>query len=210
RYDLLAFHEVWAGLLIALSLALWRPGRWVESVAIALCAMTLRETAALYPLVMLGAAMVTGRRREALGWALSLAVFTLLMALHIRAWGQVTLPDDPTGPGWAAFLGPGFVVKTVAVETALAALPLLLAAPIVALALAGWAALDDAFASRAALTLWAYAMLIALFCRADTPYWGLMITPISLVGIVFVPDALRDLLRAALDSRRVIVTRRVE
>ncbi|MFM9828826.1 MAG: hypothetical protein ACKVOB_08800, partial [Sphingomonas sp.] len=42
RYDLLAFHEVWAGLLIALSLALWRPGRWVESVAIALCAMTLR------------------------------------------------------------------------------------------------------------------------------------------------------------------------
>ncbi len=210
RYDLQAFHEIWAGLLMALSLAIWRPGRWVESVALALCAMTVRETAALYALVMLAAAVLGGQRREALGWALAIGLFGALIALHIHAWSQVALPDDPTGPGWNAMLGAGFVARTIVTETALAALPLVIAAPLVALALAGWAALDDAFGVRVGLTLFAYALFIALFCRADTPYWGLMMTPISLVGLAFVPDALRDLGRAARGSRRVTVTRRIE
>lgn len=210
RYDLQAFHEIWAGLLVALSLALWQPGRWVAPAAIALCAMTIRETAALYALVMLAAALLGGRRRESLGWAAAIGLFGALIALHIHAWSEVTLPDDPTGPGWGAMLGAGFFARTIATETALAALPLLIAAPLVALALAGWTALDDGFAVRVGGTLLAYALLIALFCRADTPYWGLMITPISLVGLAFVPDALRDLGRAARDSRRITVTRRVE
>lgn len=210
RYDLQAFHELWAGLLIALSLALWRTNRWVEPVAIALCAMAIRETAALYAVVMLGCAVFSGRRREVMGWSAALGIFALLIVLHSHAWSRVVMPEDSAGPGWGALLGPGFLAKTIADETALAALPMVLAAPLVALALAGWAALDSPFAARAGLSLAAYAGLIAMFCRPDTPYWGLMIAPISLVGLAFIPDALRDLMRAALDNRRIIVTRRVE
>ena len=46
--------------------------------------------------------------------------------------------------------------------------------------------------------------MLALFARADTFYWALLATPLSLMGIAFVPAALRDL-AAALDlaPRRV-------
>lgn len=47
RADLVAFHEVWAGTLIALSLALRRPGNAATAIALALAAMLIRETAAL-------------------------------------------------------------------------------------------------------------------------------------------------------------------
>ncbi len=54
-----------------------------------------------------------------------------------------------------------------------------------------------------------YAVLLSLFGRTDTFYWGLMIAPTILIGLAFVPDALRDLIAAALDRRRIIVTRMV-
>ena len=41
--EFVSFHEVWAGLLIALSLALRREDKWVEAVAIGLIAMLIRE-----------------------------------------------------------------------------------------------------------------------------------------------------------------------
>jgi len=35
----------------------------------------------------------------------------------------------------------------------------------------------------------------------------LMVAPLSLIGLAFVPDALRDLFRQALDRRRITVTK---
>ncbi|MFA5989082.1 MAG: hypothetical protein WC803_05675 [Sphingomonas sp.] len=210
RPDLVTFHEIWAGLLIALSLGWWRPGRWVEPVAIGLCAMLIRETAVVYALVMLGCAVLSRQRREAMGWAFALVVFAAMVALHARAWGMVVMASDAASPGWNALLGPGFFAKTVAQETALAALPLVLAAPLALLGLAGWAVWRDPLAVRTGLVLGGYGVLIALFCRADTPYWGLMAAPLSLIGLIFVPDGLRDIAWAANNSRRIIVTKRVE
>src|SRR3569623_1928485 len=50
--ELVAFHEIWAGLLIALSLALRRRGRWVAAVAFGMIAMLVRETVGLYVAIM--------------------------------------------------------------------------------------------------------------------------------------------------------------
>ncbi|PNA35363.1 hypothetical protein, partial [Pseudomonas sp. MPR-AND1A] len=52
KADLACFHEIWAGLLIALSLAVRREGKWIEAVAIGLIALLIRETAALYVVIM--------------------------------------------------------------------------------------------------------------------------------------------------------------
>ena len=49
--------------------------------------------------------------------------------------------------------------------------------------------------------------LIGTFARSDTFDWALLVAPVFLVGLVFVPDALRDLVRQALDRRRITVTR---
>jgi hypothetical protein len=204
---LMNFHEIWAGLLIALSLALRREDRWVEAVAFGMIAMLIRETAALYVGIMAVLAFAEGRRREAAGWGVTIVVFALVIACHAHAVGQVVRPMDQVSPGWGGMLGFGFFVKTMTLSTALQLVPLWLGALLVGLALFGWTAWDDALALRALTIFSAYAALLSLFGRADTFYWGLMIAPTILIGLVFVPDGLRDLSVAALDRRRFIVKR---
>ena len=207
QVELAPFHEVWAGLLIALSLARHRPGQWLEAVGWGLAAMLIRETAALYVLVMLACAWRDGARREALAWAAALSVLALALIAHAHAVAQVVTPADPASPGWTGLLGPGFSVRTWQVSTALSLLPLIVAAPLVALALAGWTAWAEPIAARVAATLAAYALLLATAGRLDTFYWGLLSAPLLLVGLAFVPDGARDLLAAALDRRRITVRR---
>lgn len=205
--DLAGFHEVWAGLLIALSLALRKPDRWIEAAAFGLIAMLVRETAALYVGIMAAIAFAEGRRREAYGWAATVGLFAIVVVLHAHAVSQVVRPLDPSSPGWAGMLGFGFFVKTMTISTALALAPAWIAALLVGLALFGWAAWRHALALRALATLCGYAALLSLFGRADTFYWGLMIAPTILIGLAFVPDAARDLIAAARDTRRITVTR---
>lgn len=205
--ELASFHEIWAGLLIALSLALRRPGRWVEAAAFGMIAMLIRETAVLYAVIMALLAFADHHRREAAGWAAAIAVFAVVVALHARAVGAVVGPLDPASQGWSGLLGFGFFVKAMTLSTALVLAPLWLAAPLVGLALIGWAALPDPIGPRALGLFAAYAALLGIFGRADTFYWGLMVAPTLLLGLAFVPDALRDLAAAALDRRRIVVTR---
>ena len=205
--ELASFHEIWAGLLVALSLALRRQDRWVEAVAFGMIAMLIRETAGLYVGIMMVLALLDGRRREALGWGLAILVFAVVVAFHAHAVGQVVRPTDPASPGWAGMLGFGFFVKTMTLSTALSLAPAWLGALLVGLAMFGWAAWDDKLALRALSIFCAYAVLLGLFGRTDTFYWGLMIAPIILIGLAFVPDGLRDLVCAALNRRRIVVTR---
>lgn len=205
--DLVAFHEIWAGPLVAWSLALRRPGHWVEAVAIALAAMLIRETAALYVVLMALFAWLEGERREALGWVLALGLFGAALGVHAYAVAGVTGPMDPNSLGWAGLLGFGFFVKSLTLATALQLFPLAAGAAIVGLALFGWASWDDPLALRMIAILAAYAVAIGLFARLDTFYWGLMVAPVFLIGLVFVPDALRELVRQSLDKRRITVTR---
>lgn len=205
--DLIYFHEIWAGLLVALSLALRQRGRSVEAIALGLAAILIRETAALYIVVMAVAAFIEGERREAAGWAGTLAVLAAAVACHAVAVAAVVRPLDPASPGWHGMLGFGFFVRTMAISTPLALAPLWLGALLVALSLVGWGAWREPLAARALALFAVYALLIGVFGRVDTFYWGLIVAPTLLVGLAFVPDGLRDLTRAALDRRRITVTR---
>ena len=206
--ELVPFHEIWAGLFVALSLALRRPGRWVEAAAFGLIAMLIRETAALSVAVMCLAAWRDGQRKEALGWATTVAVLAVVVFLHARAVAEVVTPLDPVSPGWAGMLGPGFYVTTLSVSTALMLAPLWLGSILVALSLVGWAAWRDPLATRALAMFVAYGALLSVAGRPDTFYWGLMVAPAFLIGLAFAPDGLRDLwTRARERKRKVTVTR---
>lgn len=205
--SLVHFHELWAGLLVAWSLAIRREDRWVEAVAIALSAMLIRETAALHALAMLAAALAERRRREALGWAAALLVFVAVLLLHARAVGMIAGPLDAVSPGWSGLHGPGLFASAMARSTALTLLPWWLGGPLAMLALLGWAAAPGPLGRHALLTFGGYAAAIALFARTDTFYWALAAAPAYLVGMAFLPDAVRDLTRALLDRRRVRVQR---
>jgi hypothetical protein len=205
--QLTAFHEIWVGPLIALSLALRRPGRWQEAVLVALIAMLIRETALLFALVMGALALIEGARREALGWAAAIALFAVVLACHAVAATAAADPLDPASPGWSGLLGFGFAVRAIVLTTPFTVLPVALAAPLVGLALFGWASWADPTGLRGTATLVVYIALLGIAAHADTFYWAALIGPIVPLGLVFVPDALRTLAARALDRRRITVTR---
>ncbi|SOB79323.1 hypothetical protein SAMN06297144_0489 [Sphingomonas guangdongensis] len=199
------FHEIWAGLLIALSLGCWRPGRWVEAVALGCAAALIREIAVLYLGVMLLAALADRRWREAIGWGVAIAVLAAALAAHAAAVARVVRLLDPASPGWHGLLGPGFFVRIMTISTSLRLAPPVLAAPLVALALWGWAAWRSPLALRVCGLFAAFALLLSLFGRVDTFYWGLLCAGLLPVGLAFVPDALRE----CLARRRRITIRRM-
>ena len=204
---LVAVQEMWAGLLIALSLALWRPDRWIEPVAIGLAAMLIRETALIYVAVMACFALAEGRRRELLGWIAAVALLAIVLLLHARAVAGVVHPLDQPMTEWAGIPGFGAAVRASVLSTALTLVPMALATPLVALALAGWAGWRDPLAARALATLAACLTLLSLLGHGEDTQGALLIAPLLPIGLAFVPDAVRDLCRAALDRRRITVTR---
>ncbi|MBN8816705.1 MAG: hypothetical protein J0J06_14810 [Sphingomonas sp.] len=207
--ELAAFHEVWAGLLIALSLALRRPGHWVAAAGIGALAMLIRETAALYVAIMFLLALAEGDRKEAAGWAAGVALLAIAVFAHAHAVAQVVQPFDPESPGWSGMLGFGFFVEAMTLSTALRLAPIWLAALLMGLTLFGWAAWRDGTGIRAFATFCIYAVLIGLFGRVDTFYWGLMVAPAILIGLAFAPDGLKDLIAAAFPKRRKITVTRL-
>ena len=205
--ELVAIHDIWAGLLIALSLAARRPGRWVTAVALGLSAMLIRELAVLYVAIMAAIALIEGEKREASGWIAAAGMFAIVIAFHASAVAAVVRPLDQPAPVWTAMLDFGFGIRSIVQTTALALAPSAIGALAGGLALAGWAAWRDPLATRALATLLGYLILLSFVGRTDTFSWAFLIAPIAPIGVAFLPDAIRDLLRSALDRRRITVTR---
>ncbi|WP_066644520.1 hypothetical protein [Sphingomonas sp. CCH16-B10] len=90
--DLHLWPEAWAGTLIALSMARWRPGRAVEAAGYATMALMIRELAALYPIVMALAALHSSSTASA-------AIGFPLLLLVTIGWSEW---QDPLGVRVAA------------------------------------------------------------------------------------------------------------
>lgn len=184
-------HEVWAGLLIALSLAVWRPQTWIVSVAIGTLAALLRELAAPYLLVMAALSFAEHRRREAAAWIAGFALFAAALALHAANVDALVTPTDRLSASWVRFGGWPFVLQ--ASEWALLgplaprwAIPLL-----VPLALLGFTAWHGPLGRRLALTVGGYVVGFLCFGRPDNSYWGLIIAPLLPLGLLGTWPALR-------------------
>jgi len=197
----LYLHEVWAGTLIALSLALHRPGRWGWSLAVAALALAIRELS--LPYVLLMAALALWRRdwREFAGWTAISLLFGAILMWHQAAVAAVVLPSDPASPGWAALGGWAGMLRTFYLAGPLRWLPAVVAAPIIILALFGWASWKSATGLAATLMYSGYGLAFMLFGRANNFYWGLMVAPAFLLGLAFLPRAFSDLARA-IEPRR--------
>lgn len=205
--DLLSVHEIWAGVLIALSLAVRRPDNWITAAALALSAMLIRETAILYAIVMAGAAWLEGRRRETMGWVAGMVVAAVVIAFHADAVGGVVRPLDQPALPWAGMPGFGFAIGSLVHATGLSLAPPAIGAMAAALTLVGWSAWRDPLAMRATGILLGYILLMAFAGRPGDHVWAYLIAPVAPIGLAFLPDAVRDLARAALDKRRITVTR---
>lgn len=194
-------HEVWAGALIALSLAAWRPGRWGAAVALGFAACLFRELALPYLWAMAAFALWDRRWRELAAWVAATGVFIGLFALHLHRAAAEHLPGDIVSAGWVRLGGWTFVL-----ETARRNLMLIWAsAPVVAFAvclgllgLAGW---RSGWTGRAALVVGGYMAAFAVVGRPDNAYWGILYAPLLPLGWLLAPAALRDLASRALPRR---------
>ena len=189
-------HEMWAGLLLSLSLALYRPHRWWPALVAAALALAVRELAAPFVLLWLAVALWQRRWGEAGAVAAVLVAFALGMALHAGAVAEHRLATDGVSQGWDAMAGPGLPLSALARLTALLVLPAWLAAPLALLPLLGWAGLGRRLGLFAFCWFGGFFLAMSLFARPENFYWVQLTLPAYLAGFAFVPRALADLLAA--------------
>ena len=197
RYNVL--HEIWAAQLIALSFGLHRPaeGKWAGAWLAAAAALAVRELALPFVLLMAAWALWHRRWREGAAWVTLIAVFAALLAVHLHLATAQIRPGDPVSPPWLVLGGiSGFLYKVIN-SSVLSLLPVWIAGPLVTLALFGWSGWKAPAGGFAALLIAGYALAFALAGRPNNFYWGVTITPLLFVGLVFVPMALPSLWRSA-------------
>ena len=190
------FHESWAGLLLALMIAIRRPGRAWPAIIAGGAALMVREQALPMILAMGGLALIERRWREAVGWLAVVIAFAAYMTIHAGWVAEVVRPGDLASQGWSSMLGLQFAMKSIAKVTFGIRLPDAIAAALLVLSLFGWASVRAGWALRATLLLLGYGLMLALFARADTFYWALIAAPLAFVGLAFLPNAFADLAKA--------------
>ncbi|MBY9064792.1 hypothetical protein K7957_17785 [Sphingomonas yunnanensis] len=200
--------ECWAGLLVALSLALRDERHWRAAVLLGLIAALLRELALPYLVAMAVAAALERRRGETLGWVTAtIAAMTALVA-HAVAVAAVLQPDDAASQGWVRAGGWSFDLAMARATTPLALFSDATAAIVVPLALYGWASTPGGYARRVILTSLALLAPALLIGRPENSYWGLMLAPVWLAGLpLALPAIVRAVAPAARARRQLAIAR---
>ena len=196
--------ESWAALLIALSLVQRRPQAMPTAIALGLAAMILTPVALLHALVMLILAWQARARQEVIGWIIAIALFLLVLAAHAHALNAAVTAIDPAMGDILSVLSLGTLIAAIASAGAIGFLPLWLVLPLGVLAALGWVHWRLPVARRAGVTLAAYALAAILTGGAG---FLVMLSPLLFLGLVFAPDALRDLFGAVRARRRITVKR---
>jgi hypothetical protein len=192
------FHEAWAGLLIALSLALRTDRRFVLAALVGLLACMIRELAMPYLAVMVVLALAERRRREAAAFAAALGLALCLLALHARAVLSLVTPTDLASASWVEFGGWAFVLETAKWNLLAVLGGSWLGAVVLPLSLVGAAGLRTGLGLRLAAILVGYTLGFMAIGRPENGYWGLLVTPLAAVGLCLAPRALADLARVCL------------
>jgi hypothetical protein len=193
----LVLHELWAGLLLSLSFALHRPGKWIGAWVAAAMALALRELA--LPFVLLMGALALWRRdwREAAAWAVLVGLFVAGLALHLSQASQFVSPEDPASPAWLVLRGLRGWTSNIQLNSVLQDLPAWLAAPLALLPLIGWAAWRSGAGVFGTLLHSGYGLFFMLAGRDNNFYWALVVIPTWFLGLAFMPRAFGDLWKAA-------------
>ncbi len=189
-------HEIWAGALIALSIGLYRPNNWLPSLIVAAGALALRELALPFVLLMTAFALVQRRWVETAAWSALIPLFFAGVYLHAQAVSGVVLPNDPQSPTWLLLGGPAAALSFMWQALPLVELPKLIGYPIILVGLFGWLCWRSETSLFVLLLLMGYMLAFAITGRANNFYWGYLVSPLLMMGLIFVGPGLRDLQRA--------------
>lgn len=189
--NVLALQEYPAGQCICIALALWigwRKRWWLPMIPV-LIGLFIRELVLPFALLAMAFALFERNWREVAGWLAVLAIWGAFLAWHAAHVHAVLLPTDITSKGWHGFQGFSGFLKAIIFTSTIQPLRLGFALVVAALPLIGWASLRGRDGLFCNLLVWGYALMIGLFSRADTFYWGAIMLPWYFVGYVLLPRA---------------------
>lgn len=184
-------HDVWAGALVALGIALYRPQKPWAALALLFAALFIRET--VLPIILLAGAfaLFQKRWREVAFIAVGCGIFTIVLFLHAQAVTAIVKPDDLASPGWVKAGGVAtwllFLQETSFLRNIPAITPII--APLAIFGFLGWRNNIGLFLFFIHM---GYAILFMAIGRADNFYWGFLVTPTLLVGLAFIPRLIAD------------------
>ncbi|MEJ6008364.1 hypothetical protein [Novosphingobium aquae] len=201
--EFLSLHEVWSAELMVLSFALHRPdqGKWIAALLVAAAALAVRELALPFVLLMGALALWRGNRREALGWALLVALYAAALAWHLSLAEAQIRPGDAVSPSWLALEGIGGWLYKIEHSSLLNLLPQVLAGPLAVLAVFGWTGWNSHAGRFGALLSLGYALAFMIAGRQNNFYWGVIAVPFLFMGLAWMPFGLRNLIDAAREQR---------
>ena len=195
--DLFVMPELWAGVLLALSIAAYAEDRPRWGIGSGLAALFFRELSAPYCLLCVALAARQRRWKEVGAWLAGFAVYGLFYALHLRqVLGLIRPGDLDHAHGWVCFGGAGFVISTAQMNAWLLLSPQWVTALFVPLALLGAASWNTPAGDRLGLTLAGYLLAFSIVGQDFNQYWGSMIAPLFCLAAARFPAALNDLCRA--------------
>ena len=201
-------HELWAGMLVALSFGLHRigtggqGGRWGGAFLAAALALAIREHSLPFVLLMAATALYYRNWREAAAWIALVSVFLAALSWHLAIVSRDVLPSDPHSAPWLVMRGLSGWLANVVQASNLRFLPHWLAGPAVVLMAFGWLGWNSRAGTFGFLLSAGYGFAFMLAGRWDNFYWGAMIAPAMFAGIVFAPRAIAALLEAAGSGER--------
>jgi hypothetical protein len=186
---------VWAGVLIALSIAAYGFERRGLGVCFGLAALFIRELAGIYVVVCLIWAVCERRWREVAAWVAGLALYAAFYAWHFhQAMAHVGAGDRAQGVSWVQFGGAAFLVSIAQMNAFLLLLPQWVTAIYISLAMFGFAFSKTPTLLRAGVTTCAFLLFFAFVGQPINQYWGSLIAPLLCLGACQAPRAIAELL----------------
>lgn len=186
-------HEVWAGLLIALAVALKGSSRWYLAVLVGAAALMIRELALPCILLMTAFALFERRWRECIAWVALIVLFGVVMTVHASHVAMVVRPDDLSSQGWMNIGGWQGYLRSMRLTSSLRVFPDWAANIGVIIACFGWVSWRSMTGLLGTLLLAGYAIIFMILGRPENFYWGLLNAPMLLLGWAFLPQAFKDL-----------------
>ena len=190
--------EVWAGIMIALSLSAYGVNLRFLGATMALAALFFRDLALPYCLLGLALALWQRRPKESTVYVVGLVAWACFYGLHCWKVSHLIAPTALAHrQGWVQFGGLTFVIAVTQMNALLVVLPLWVTAVFLALAMIGLAGWQSAWGTRITLTACLYVAAFSIVGQDFNRYWGFLIAPLFCFGIVRAPAALVDLSRTA-------------
>jgi hypothetical protein len=194
-------QELWAGVLIALSILIYARGRWLAGALTGLAGLFVRELVMPYCLIALVLAWRQRRRREVVLWLTGLACYAAFLAWHRAQVLQHVTAADRAPQSWIQFGGADFLLATSRMNEWLFKLPAWVRALYLVVALVGLAGWRGDTGLRCWWTTAAYLAAFAVVGQPFNEYWGLLYAALLPLGIAQTPAAWRDLRQALRRSK---------